>query len=86
MKHGERIARCGNSGNTSEPYDGKGFFTSAGLLVVFDGIKTGYAENYDKLDPRKAYIPHPTKLSIYTADNVLKTPHPYKLVAIGYTP
>lgn len=63
VKRGEKIARCGNSGNTSEPHvhfhvqDGKGFFTSAGLPVLFDGIKTGYAENYDKLDPRKAYIP-----------------------------
>ncbi|NLK86505.1 MAG: M23 family metallopeptidase [Clostridiaceae bacterium] len=67
VKRGERIARCGNSGNTSEPHihfhiqDGKGIFTSAGLPVVFDGINTGYAENYDKYDPRKTYIPQATE-------------------------
>lgn len=63
VKRGEYIACCGNSGNTSEPHvhfqvqDGKSFFASAGLPVIFDGIKTGITENYDILDPRGTYTP-----------------------------
>lgn len=54
---GEVIAKCGNSGNTSEPHihfhlqDGISFFTSAGIPITFQNIivskKQGY-ENYDR--------------------------------------
>jgi len=43
---GQIIAKCGNSGNTSEPHlhfqlqTGKSFFTSAGLPIYFTNIKT----------------------------------------------
>ncbi|MEG0239050.1 M23 family metallopeptidase [Anaerorhabdus sp.] len=53
---GEVVAKCGNSGNTSEPHihfhlqDGIGFFTSMGIPITFENIrvikKKGY-ENYD---------------------------------------
>lgn len=55
---GQCIARCGNSGNTSEPHvhfqvqDGAGFFTSAGLPITFEGIEASLAPNYSQYDPR----------------------------------
>ncbi|MBS3942847.1 MAG: M23 family metallopeptidase [Dethiobacter sp.] len=58
VKCGEQIANCGNSGNTSEPHihfhvqDGKSFYASAGLPVLFQGIQAERAKNYDKFDPR----------------------------------
>lgn len=60
VKRGECIARCGNSGNTSEPHihfqiqDGKSFFSSAGLPVLFQNILVAEARNYSKFDPRPA--------------------------------
>ncbi|MEE0418794.1 MAG: M23 family metallopeptidase [Lachnospiraceae bacterium] len=57
VNQGEIIAKCGNSGNSSEPHihfhlqDGINFFTSAGIPITFHNIciskKQGY-ENYDK--------------------------------------
>jgi len=57
VKQGEVIAKCGNSGNSSEPHihfhlqDGISFFTSAGIPITFKNIciskKQGY-KNYDK--------------------------------------
>ncbi len=57
VKQGEIIAKCGNSGNSSEPHihfhlqDGLSFFMSAGIPISFQNIcvskKKGY-ENYDK--------------------------------------
>lgn len=57
IHQGEVIAKCGNSGNSSEPHihfhlqDGISFFTSAGIPISFHNIsvskKQGY-ENYDK--------------------------------------
>lgn len=58
VKRGECIAKCGNSGNTSEPHihfhlqDGRSFFASAGIPVLFHNIRTERAKNYDKFDPR----------------------------------
>jgi hypothetical protein len=58
VRRGDYIAQCGNSGNTSEPHihfhvqDGRSFFASAGLPVLFQGIQAKRARNYDKFDPR----------------------------------
>ena len=58
VKQGEVIAKCGNSGNTSEPHlhfqfqTGKSFFFSAGLPVAFSGINVQDKINYKLADPR----------------------------------
>lgn len=47
VRKGQRIAQCGNSGNTSEPHihfqmnHGPNFFTSAGLPIQFHNIAVG---------------------------------------------
>lgn len=65
VKEGERvqrfqkIAECGNSGNTSEPHlhfqiqNGKSFFYSEGKKIRFEDIYQRDQENYQKIDPRK---------------------------------
>ena len=58
VKQGEVIAKCGNSGNTSEPHihfqlqTGKSFFTSAGLPISFVNIHAEEKVNYGLADPR----------------------------------
>lgn len=58
VKRGEYIARCGNSGNSSEPHlhfqlqDGVSFFSSAGLPIEFEEISVKPAPNYSVFDPR----------------------------------
>jgi len=58
VKQGEVIAKCGNSGNTSEPHlhfqfqSGKSFFLSLGLPIAFSGINTQDKANYKLADPR----------------------------------
>ena len=58
VKQGQIIAKCGNSGNTSQPHihfqlqNGKNFFTSAGLPIMFDGINAWQKMNYGLLDKR----------------------------------
>jgi hypothetical protein len=58
VKQGQVIAKCGNSGNSSEPHihyqlqSGKSFFLSAGLPIVFSDIKASQKENYSVLDAR----------------------------------
>jgi len=58
VRQGEVVAKCGNSGNTSEPHihfqlqSGKNFFTSAGLPVAFSDINARAKTNYEKLDKR----------------------------------
>ncbi len=57
VQAGQIIARCGNTGNSSEPHvhfhvqDGTDFFTSAGIPISFKGIcvsaQNGYS-NYDR--------------------------------------
>jgi hypothetical protein len=55
VKQGEVVAKCGNSGNTSEPHihfqlqNGKNFFTSAGLPVAFSNIAAEDSLGYKKL-------------------------------------
>ena len=58
VKRGELIAKCGNTGNTSEPHfhfqlqSGKNFFFSAGLPIAFSGIDAQDKINYELADPR----------------------------------
>ncbi len=55
---GQLIARCGNSGNSSEPHlhfqlqNGKSFYCSAGLPMEFEGISASPTLNYSAFDPR----------------------------------
>jgi len=65
VKQGEVIAKCGNSGNTSEPHihfqlqSGKNFFASVGLPIAFRDINAQVKTNYEKLDKR----PRPDRLA-----------------------
>jgi len=58
VKQGEVIAKCGNSGNTSEPHihfqlqAGKSFFASAGLPISFVNVQAQEKTNYGLADPR----------------------------------
>ena len=66
VKQGEVIAKCGNSGNSSEPHihyqlqSGKSFFFSAGLPIAFSNINAWAKENYSVLDKR----PHDDNLQV----------------------
>ena len=59
VKQGTLIAKCGNSGNTSQPHihfqiqTGESFFISAGLPVAFCRISTQIKANYELIDKRK---------------------------------
>ena len=58
VRRGDVIARCGNSGNTSEPHihfqlqNTKKFYSSLGLPIYFKSIKKVPALNYERVDPR----------------------------------
>ena len=58
VKQGQVIAKCGNSGNSSQPHlhfqlqEGRRFFFSATLPIAFSGISAQQKENYALLDPR----------------------------------
>ncbi len=59
LKRGQYIARCGNSGNSSEPHlhfqlqDNRSFHFSAGLPIEFENIRIESAFNYSTFDSRK---------------------------------
>ena len=58
VKRGEKIAECGNSGNTSEPHLhfqvqlGKSFYSSPGLPIEFENLIVKDTLNYEKFDDR----------------------------------
>lgn len=55
---GQAIAKCGNTGNSSEPHlhfqlqTGQNFYSSAGVPIHFKGMSLSQAANYEKYDPR----------------------------------
>lgn len=58
VTRGQEIARCGNTGNSSEPHlhfqlqDGPSFYFSAGLPIRFSNIKINKPSNYGCIDKR----------------------------------
>ncbi len=58
VKRGQGIARCGNSGNSSEPHlhfqlqNGVSFTCSAGLPITFTDVAAASVPNYAAMDPR----------------------------------
>lgn len=58
VKRYQKIAECGNSGNTTEPHihfheqNRKGFVSSAGLPIEFKDIKVDKIEDYNRYDSR----------------------------------
>ena len=63
VKRGQKIAQCGNSGNTSEPHlhfqlqQGRSFYTSPGLPIQFADIYVQDTSRYEVFDDRGLYIP-----------------------------
>ncbi|KPU44376.1 murein DD-endopeptidase MepM [Oxobacter pfennigii] len=59
VMRGERIAQCGNSGNSSEPHlhfhlqAGTSFYSSPGLPIEFNNISVNPTPNYELFDDRK---------------------------------
>ncbi len=72
VKAGQELARCGNSGNSSEPHlhfqlqDGKSFFFSAGLPITFNHIENIPCEAYEKYDSRQTV----QKSQLYKSGNI----------------
>jgi len=61
VQQGQIIAKCGNSGNTSEPHlhfqlqSGESFFASAGLPISFVNVNAQKKTNYALADSRSAF-------------------------------
>jgi biotin carboxyl carrier protein len=59
VQAGQVIAKCGNTGNSSEPHvhfhvqDGTSFFTSAGIPIMFRDIGVSIQNGYGNYDSRK---------------------------------
>lgn len=70
VKRKQRIALCGNSGNTSEPHihfqvqNSRSFYSSAGLPIHFEHVEVALQAHYEAYDPR------PISLSSDIADFV----------------
>ena len=58
VSRGEVLAKCGNTGNSSEPHlhfqvqTGQSFYNSAGLPIKFKNINVTTAPNYNRYDNR----------------------------------
>ena len=58
VRRGEPIARCGNSGNSTEPHlhfqvqNGKSFYHSSGLPIHFEHVTVSPQPGYESYDPR----------------------------------
>lgn len=58
VKRGDIIAKCGNSGNTTEPHihfqvqSSAGFYSSLGLPILFTNIEKRIYEKYHMIDTR----------------------------------
>ena len=58
VKQGQLIAKCGNTGNTSQPHihyqlqSGKSAYSSAGLPIAFVNVKAHPRADYGKIDNR----------------------------------
>lgn len=63
VAQGDKIAECGNTGNTSEPHihfqvhDGRDMIFSSGIPICFEGIQMEPIPNYSKIDPRQVSYP-----------------------------